>query len=779
MLKANMMHLRLLTITCLSLFFLQIDSFAQIRQNIYGGNGVENINAIIPSPSGGYVLCGSTTSSGAGEADVLVMEIDNNGTIIWANTYGGVNDDIGFDITPANDGGYAIVASSKSVTPFNEQAYVLKIEADGTIDWQKFIGNDNSTEKFYTILQVSLNGYLVGGSLQSGNNPPNAFIGKLRFNGQSFIWSKALGNTGFEAIHDLQLKADGTVVATGVESSFTGNQENMLVLDIDEADNGNILRALSIGGGNQDIAYRNVLTNDGGYLLYGKTLSCGGTTFNEVAVKLDAAGAISWTKTFGSANDDNIVDAVELSNGDYAFASFYRVGNSLDLQLTQTDNQGNILNAYYFGSEGDERVLNVESSKKMLVTPTGIIMATSTDGFTANARDLYLLQTDLPNNDDCNSIVININSSDCNFSNTAINPNVSNIPLPILQDIFISPVSASLEQKSVCCDIEAEATQNPLSVCEGQSVQLEVDALNANGSITYNWSPTADLDNSTAPMPQASPTVNTNYFVTVTDNAGCTATASMAVEILAAPILELGEPIEECVGITSILGTNESFDSYLWQDGTATSTLAVTVSGTYALTVTNATTGCTAMDEIEVTFIETNNPTIDLGMGADTLKICEGENIVLDAGEGFTSYLWSDASTSSQLTVDEAGTYEVTVFSFCGSGSDSVVVEVESCDEPDSNQQRIIVPTAFSPNGDGVNDKVQVLYNQGVELVKFAIYNRSGEPVFETANPFEGWDGIFKNDEQNVGIYVYYLEAVDTENRNKPILLRGNITLIR
>ncbi len=773
------MHLRLLIITCLNLLLLQTYSFAQIRQNIYGGNGDENINAIIPSLNGGYILCGSTNSSGAGQADVLLMEMDNNGTIIWANTYGGINDDIGYDVITTNDGGYALVASSKSITPFNEQAYVLKVHSDGSIDWQKFIGNDNSTEKIYSILQVSLNGYLLGGSLQSGNNPPNAWMGKLRWNGQSLLWSKALGNTGFEAIHDLQLKADGTVVATGVESSFTGNQENMLVLDIDEANNGTILRALSIGGGNQDIAYRNVLTSDGGYLLYGKTLSCGGNAFNEVAVKLDASGALSWTKTFGPANDDNIVDVVELTTGDYAFASFYRVGNNLDLQLLQTDNQGNILNAYNMGSEGNERALTVESPKKMLVTPTGILMAASTDGFTANATDAYLLQADLPLTDDCNSTILNISSSNCNFSNTAINPNVSNVPLPILQDILISPISANLEQKSVCCDLEAEAPQNSITICEGQSVQLGVNALNASGSLTYSWSPTADLDDATAAMPQASPTSNSTYFVTISDESGCTATTSMAVEVLAAPILELGETIQECEGIDVVLTPSEPFDAYLWQDGTDTPTFTAIISGTYTLTVTNAE-GCTATDAIEVNFVEVNNPIIDLGMGSDTLMICEGETIVLDAGEGFDSYLWSDDSTVSQLTVGEAGTYEVTVFTACGSGNDSVVVEVEACENPQpDNPQRIIVPTAFSPNGDGVNDKVQVLYNEGVELVRFAIYNRSGEPVFETADRFEGWDGVFKNDEQNVGIYVYYLEAVDTDDRDKPLLLKGNITLIR
>ncbi|MEZ4885710.1 MAG: gliding motility-associated C-terminal domain-containing protein [Chitinophagales bacterium] len=769
------MYFRLLLFICLSLFFFPSNSFAQIRQNIYGGTGNENINSILPT-NNGFMLAGSTTSSGAGQADVLVMEMDNNGNIVWANTYGGINDDTAYDITVTNDGGYAVVGSSKSITPFNEQIYVLKIKADGSIVWQKFIGNDNSTEKAYAILQVSANGYLLGGSLQSNNNPPNAWVGKLRWDGQTLLWSKALGSTGFEAIYDLQEKADGTIVASGVESSFTGNGENMLVLDIDEANNGTLLRALSIGSANRDIAYRNILTSDGGYLLYGKTLSCGGSTFNEVVVKLDDTGALSWTKTLGPANEDVIVDMVEMLNSDYVFASSVKNGSHLDLQLTQTDVQGNVLNAYRYGSTGNESVKVPESAKKMVLMGTSILMATTTNGFTANAEDLYLLQTDLQSIDDCNSEVLNISSSNCTFSNTAINPNFSNVPLPILQDILISPQSAIFQSKSVCCDLEAEATQNQLTVCEGESVGLSVEVLNATGDLTYEWLPNNDLDDASAAMPQASPMVNGTYSVTVTDGAGCTATASMMVDVLGRPMPDLGDPIDECEGTDVVLTAGGVFAGYLWQDGSQTATFTATVSGTYAVTVSNAD-GCTAMDEVEVNFAAMVNPTIDLG--PDTLTICEGENTVLDAGNGFESYLWSDASTVSQLTVNQAGTYSVTVFTDCGSGSDSIVIELETCENPEpNNPQRVIVPTAFSPNGDGVNDQILPVLNQGVELIKFAIYNRSGEPVFETSNPLEGWDGIFKNDKQNVGVYPYYLEAVDRNDQDKPLLVRGNITLI-
>ncbi len=775
------MHLKLFTITCcLSLFFLQFDSFAQIRQNTYGGSGDETINAIVPSPDGGYVLCGHTSSSGAGQADVLVLEIDAAGSVLWAYTYGGINDDMGFDMTPTNDGGYMVVGSSKSVTPFNEQIYALKLEGDGTIDWQKFIGNNNSTEKAFAVIQVSLNGYLIGGSLQNGSNPPNAWIGKLRWNGQSLPVSKAFGNVGIEAINDLQLRSDGIVVATGVESSFTADNENMLLLEIDETNNSTLNRVLSIGGSGQDFSLRHVLTSDGGYLLYGLSLSCGSLTLNETAVKLDNTGSLSWAKTFGAAQDDGILDAIELGDGTYAFGSFSRDGSDIDIQLLHTTPQGNVLGATLYGGEGNDWVMNPESPKKMIAQGTNIVTVATTNSFDVSGQDFYILQTDVENPDDCNSEAVNISSDICAFNVTTItDASFSNVPLPVFPDVLIDPVPADLSPKPACCELEAEAPQTSYNVCEGNSVALAVTDLMSTGTIQYNWSPTTDLNDPTVSMPQASPTSNTDYFVTVTDDTGCTATASMQVVVFPVPMIELGEPISECEGIAITLSVNGVFDSYTWQDNSDAPTFSPTTSGTYALTVTDAN-GCTATDNIEVSFESMVNPTIDLG--GDTLIICESETGILDAGEGFVSYLWSDGSEESRLEVNEAGTYEVAVTTNCGSGTGSIVVTLEDCEEPEpipSNQQRVIVPTAFSPNNDGFNDRIILFLNQGVELIEFAIYNRSGEPVFQTSDPTASWDGTFKNDQQNIGVYSYYLRAIDRDNRDKQLLVRGNITLIR
>jgi gliding motility-associated-like protein len=107
-------------------------------------------------------------------------------------------------------------------------------------------------------------------------------------------------------------------------------------------------------------------------------------------------------------------------------------------------------------------------------------------------------------------------------------------------------------------------------------------------------------------------------------------------------------------------------------------------------------------------------------------------------------------------------------------GQDSVQLQiVSSC-----NDGLVIVPNAFSPNDDGLND---VLYVRGSTLkfiYNFKVYSRSGELVFETTDINEGWDGTHNGQELNTGVYVYYVEAPCTLNGNV-ILKTGNVMIIR
>jgi gliding motility-associated-like protein len=88
----------------------------------------------------------------------------------------------------------------------------------------------------------------------------------------------------------------------------------------------------------------------------------------------------------------------------------------------------------------------------------------------------------------------------------------------------------------------------------------------------------------------------------------------------------------------------------------------------------------------------------------------------------------------------------------------------------------VFVPNAFTPNSDGVNDKV---YVRGTffDEVNLKIFNRAGEMLFQTSDQYTGWDGTYKGKAQDMGVYIYYLFGI-LKNGDK-IERKGNITLIR
>ncbi|QQL50415.1 gliding motility-associated C-terminal domain-containing protein [Mucilaginibacter ginkgonis] len=93
-----------------------------------------------------------------------------------------------------------------------------------------------------------------------------------------------------------------------------------------------------------------------------------------------------------------------------------------------------------------------------------------------------------------------------------------------------------------------------------------------------------------------------------------------------------------------------------------------------------------------------------------------------------------------------------------------------------TTNERVFVPNAFSPNGDGRNDTFNV-YGASISAVSMYVYNQWGQLLFRTDNPTQGWDGTYKGVAQPVGVYVYFVKATLTDNTT--ISKKGTITLIR
>jgi gliding motility-associated-like protein len=88
----------------------------------------------------------------------------------------------------------------------------------------------------------------------------------------------------------------------------------------------------------------------------------------------------------------------------------------------------------------------------------------------------------------------------------------------------------------------------------------------------------------------------------------------------------------------------------------------------------------------------------------------------------------------------------------------------------------IYVPTAFTPDGDGINDIFKPVM-PGVKLLSFKIYNRWGEQIFETSDSTEGWDGAYREIEAKSDVYVWRMEYVD--KYDKELVEEGKVNLLR
>ncbi len=116
--------------------------------------------------------------------------------------------------------------------------------------------------------------------------------------------------------------------------------------------------------------------------------------------------------------------------------------------------------------------------------------------------------------------------------------------------------------------------------------------------------------------------------------------------------------------------------------------------------------------------------------------------------------------------------YKIVVTNPAGcKAEDSVFIKVLQYDD-------IYVPSAFTPNNDGLNDLLRPFYPGTITLKNFNLYNRRGKKIFSTSQRGNGWDGKLNNVLQSSGIYVWTFQATD-EKTKKEIFRKGTVMLIR
>ncbi|MEO0251418.1 MAG: hypothetical protein ABIM44_04155 [candidate division WOR-3 bacterium] len=107
------------------------DDTVNVWQRKYGGNGIDIAYSICPAKEGGYLVAGYTESYRAGGRDVYLLKIDENGNKVWEKTYGGSDWEEAYSICSASGGGYVIAGYTRSYGAGEHDVYLLKIDENG------------------------------------------------------------------------------------------------------------------------------------------------------------------------------------------------------------------------------------------------------------------------------------------------------------------------------------------------------------------------------------------------------------------------------------------------------------------------------------------------------------------------------------------------------------------------------------------------------------------------------------------------------------------------
>jgi hypothetical protein len=258
-------------------------------------------NSLIQTSDGGYAIAGETHSFGAGSGDVYLVKLDAKGNLQWTKTIGGENDEWGNSLIQTSDGGYAIAGETHSFGAGSEDVYLVKLDANGNLQWTKTIGEPES-EIGYSLIQTSDGGYAIAGATNSfGAGGKDVYVVKLDANG-NLQWTRTIGGPEGEIGYSLIQTSDGGYAIAGATNSFGAGGKDVYVVKLDA--NGNLQWTRTIGGPKDDEGYSLIQTSDGGYAIAGYTDSFGAGETDVYVVKLDKDGnaccAVSQTSQVGS-----------------------------------------------------------------------------------------------------------------------------------------------------------------------------------------------------------------------------------------------------------------------------------------------------------------------------------------------------------------------------------------------------------------------------------------------------------------------------------------------
>jgi hypothetical protein len=274
-------------------YVIKVDGSGNLQwEQTYGGAVNEKARAVQQTLDGGYVVFGDSNSFATVEfeQDMYVIKLDANGAKQWETVIGGDYTEWTWDGMQTADGGYVVVGDTRSYSaPVGwADVYLVKLDANGQQVWAQTYGDIN-IDTGRSVIQTADGGFMIAGESQpSGFTAYQAYLIKTDPTGV-MQWSQTYGAPTLHTVaRCIKATAGGGYIVAGDQNVPVGLDKDAYLLKVDAL--GVEQWEKTYGGPSIELMYAVTVTSDDGYVLAGRTMSYGAGNYDAYLIKLNSDG---------------------------------------------------------------------------------------------------------------------------------------------------------------------------------------------------------------------------------------------------------------------------------------------------------------------------------------------------------------------------------------------------------------------------------------------------------------------------------------------------------
>jgi len=367
----------------------------KITEGHWGKKRFDVAYSVAPTNDGGYILSGLTQSGIDTIGDIVVIKLSAQCDTQWTMVYGGPLLEGGNYVFQTADEGYLVAGHTEDFGAQDCDAFIMKLDKNGTRQWFKYYGGQYDDISEGTI-ELSTGEFVISGITESYGNPDgsrrrHAYFFKTNASGD-LIWQKYYAGKGTEYAYSIaNMTNNSGFMAVGYSTSWGNGEKDGWLLHLNE--NGDTLWTTLYKNQGETRYYQIIPTIDNGFMIAGFTSQTSTCRPQGLLIKLDADGKKVWEKLYGDTSTGIIFRGVtQLPNGNFVCAGVNYKNDALGSAYTlTTDLMGNKLSDDFYGGN------NSYATSIAAQGNNGLMIAGASAKYGDPLLDLYYMQIDNTN----------------------------------------------------------------------------------------------------------------------------------------------------------------------------------------------------------------------------------------------------------------------------------------------------------------------------------------------------------------------------------------------